>query len=85
MAELRLPEPMTPERAQQVANRWRLASFAVLAVFVPLMVVGVPYALNVGVLLLLPCLVRESRHLGWLNGYRVARTEDLRRDAGELL
>jgi hypothetical protein len=81
-----MPESMTPERADMLIRRWRWGSYIGFAVYVAMYFFGVPpLALVMPLLTVLWCLERRAMCQGWLTGYRTARTEDLRRDAGELL
>lgn len=84
MVEPRLSEPMTPERADLLARRWRWGLYVCLVVDLVLYFLGMPpLVLAVPLLGALWCIESRAECRGWLSGYRAARTEDLRRGAGE--
>ncbi len=86
VVEPRLPEPMTPERADVLARRWRWGMYGLLTVDLALYLLGAPPLVLAALLFgALWCIEKRAECRGWLAGYRAARTEDLRREAGELL
>lgn len=82
VVEPRLPEPMTPERADLLARRWRWGLYACLAVDLALYFLGMPpLVLAVPLFGALWCIESRAECRGWLAGYRAARREELERQA----